>query len=80
MPNLTLKGIPPDLHERLKEAARRSRRSLNSEIVHRLETSLSVPAVDAEEFLASAREVRERTRVPYVTEEDLKRARETGRS
>ncbi len=80
MPNLTLKGIPRDLHERLKEEAGRSRRSLNSEIIHRLESSLSVPVLDAEEFLATAREVRERTRVPFVTEQDLRRARETGRS
>lgn len=37
MPTLTLKNIPADLHARLKASAERNRRSLNSEILARLE-------------------------------------------
>lgn len=43
MANLTLKGIPPDLHQRLRDAADQNRRSLNGEITHRLEQSLERP-------------------------------------
>jgi plasmid stability protein len=40
MPALTLKNIPDDLHARLKASAARNRRSLNSEILARLEDHL----------------------------------------
>lgn len=44
MSNLTLKGIPRALHERLRDVAEANRRSLNGEIIHRLERSLEVEA------------------------------------
>ena len=46
MLNITLKNIPKGLHARLKESAEKNRRSLNSEILARLESQLEVPAVD----------------------------------
>ncbi len=39
MADVTVRGIPGEVYERLKAAADRNRRSLNQEIVHRLETS-----------------------------------------
>jgi len=46
MLTLTLKNIPRELHTRLKESAERNRRSLNSEILTRLESDFAVPPVD----------------------------------
>lgn len=46
MLNLTLKNIPKEVHATLKESAARNRRSLNSEILARLERDLAVPKVD----------------------------------
>ena len=46
MSNLTLKNIPPDLHTMLKECAARNRRSLNSEILARLERDIAAPKLD----------------------------------
>ena len=64
MPTLTLKNIPTDLHARLKESAERNRRSLNSEILTRLERDVAVPRVDARAF---ARELKAFTdQLPYV--------------
>jgi len=64
MLNLTLKNIPKDLHAQLKESAERNRRSLNSEILTRLERDLAVPKVDREKF---ERELKALTRrLPYV--------------
>ena len=40
MATLTLKKVPEELVERLKEEARRNRRSLNQETLARLEGSL----------------------------------------
>ena len=46
MATLTLKNIPDDLHALLKESAERNRRSLNSEILVRLESGFTAPVVD----------------------------------
>jgi plasmid stability protein len=46
MSNLTLKNIPQNLHAMLKESAARNRRSLNSEILARLERDIAAPKVD----------------------------------
>lgn len=44
MPSLTLKGIPTALHARLRDAAEANHRSLNGEVIHRLQRSLDVEA------------------------------------
>ena len=49
MATLTLKNIPDELHARLKESAERNRRSLNSEILVRLESGFTAPVVDIRE-------------------------------
>lgn len=46
MLNLTLKNVPPGLHARLKASAAANRRSLNREILARLEAQLEAPTVD----------------------------------
>lgn len=40
MANLTLKGVPEELVARLKRVAAEHRRSLNGEVIHRLERSV----------------------------------------
>lgn len=79
MANLTLKGIPPTLHERLRRAADANRRSLNGEVIHRLERSFGLAPVAPDELLLQARAVRERAPLPYLTDDALRRAREQGR-
>jgi len=46
MPTLTLKNIPDRLHARLRASAERNRRSLNSEILFRLEQDIRRPVLD----------------------------------
>jgi hypothetical protein len=41
MPNLNLKGIPTKLFQRLKKSAKENRRSLTSEIIFRMEQSMT---------------------------------------
>jgi len=55
MPTLTLKNIPDELHARLKASAAQNRRSLNSEILARLEQDIARPALDPETYLARLR-------------------------
>ena len=72
MLNLTLKNVPPELHARLKAAAEANRRSLNREILARLEAQLEALAVDVgaqlralEQFVAALPQVDHRKVGPY---------------
>lgn len=60
MAALTLKNIPKHLHAKLKESAARNRRSLNSEILARLESEFAAPVVDPEKLAADLRTFTER--------------------
>jgi plasmid stability protein len=55
---LTLKNIPDELYERLKQAAEVHRRSLNSEVLVCLESVLLPRKVPTEQRLARIRELR----------------------
>ena len=84
MPTLTLKNIPDGLHARLKASAARNRRSLNSEILFRLEKdikdiqdisqSVLDPVVHAETLRAFA------ARLPRVAHQHVTRYKRQGRA
>lgn len=80
MASITIKNVPDPLYERLKEIAARNRRSINSEVIVQLERALGAAAVDADALLARARAVRERGEIPYLTDAELRSAREEGRA
>ncbi len=78
MLTLTLKNIPEDLHAMLKESAEKNRRSLNSEILARLERDLAAPTVDPE---VHAKELRAfTTRLPKVEHIRVSRYKRQGRA
>ena len=77
MANLTLKGVPEPLVAELKKQAEVNRRSLNGEVVHRLERSLG-DAYDASNWLQRARQIRESSPVHSSANRIIK-ARDTGR-
>jgi len=79
MATVTLKSIPDDLYERIKQSATENRRSINSEIIVRLERSLKSKRVDPEAFLARVDMLRNRVGLPPLTEKILKEAKEAGR-
>jgi len=69
MTAITVKNIPDTLYERLKTVAKEHRRSVNSEIIVRLQRSLEPNRVDVEGLLAKARELRARIERPFTVEE-----------
>ncbi len=79
MANVTLKGIPDDLYERIKQEAAENHRSLNSEIIHRLARSARAPAVDPDRFLRDLARTQERLSMPPLTDDLLRSARDEGR-
>jgi Arc-like DNA binding domain. len=60
MPSLTLKRVPDEIHERLKERAERHRRSMNSEAIRILERALKPTRMSAEEAIAEAEALNDR--------------------
>jgi len=78
MLTLTLKNIPEDLHAMLKESAEKNRRSLNSEILIRLESDFAVPTVDSK---AHAKELKAfASRLPKVEHNKIIRYKQQGRA
>ena len=78
MPSITIKHIPPALHERLKDAASRHRRSLQNEIVACLETYVDRLPRRKSELLAEAASLRER--LPRLDHDLVDAYKRAGRS
>jgi plasmid stability protein len=78
MATMTLKNVPDELYEQLKRSAERHRRSVNKEAITCLERALG-GRPDAAELLAEIRAARARMRDVYVTDDDLRAARDEGR-
>ncbi len=78
MATLTIKALPDPLYERLRESAAMNHRSINSEVIARLERALGSARLDAGEQLAVVRAVRERMGAP-ITAAWLEAARTEGR-
>jgi len=69
--SITLKNIPEPIYQRIKLAAKRHHRSMNSEIIACLEQTLAPSPVDVQARLEDARRLRERFVGPDLTLEDI---------
>ena len=79
MATLTLKNIPDNLYNQLKEAARLHRRSINSEIIYCVERTISPHEIIVAEHLAMAKQLRAKTANYLLTDEDINKAKSEGR-
>ncbi len=79
MASITIKDIPPELHQQLKERAERHRRSLNAEVIACLESVLAAEQIDPERELQEIKMLRERVG-GYLTQDDLDFMIEEGRN
>ena len=79
MATITLKNIPDVLYTRLRSSAEEHRRSINREAIVCLETALAGPPNDIESILTNVRRVRSSLGAVFLTDRDLKRARQEGR-
>mgnify|MGYP006295656591 CR=1 FL=1 len=69
MANITVKNIPDDLYEQLKEYAAMNYRSLNNEIIVCIEKAVRSRRYNTETFLDRIQRVRRRIKLPYLTDE-----------
>ena len=79
MPDVALRGISPALHQALKTAAERNHRSLNGEILARLETSVQASVVDVGVLLARVEARKGRTGFLALGDRELRGLKEDGR-
>lgn len=79
MATLTLKNIPEDLYERLRQRAAAHRRSINGEMIHCLEQALQPRRITAEERLSRIRALRPAIDPQAVSHDDLIAAIDDGR-
>ena len=79
MPSITVKNIPQELYENLKQSAGANHRSINGEIIACIERAVRGPKRDVEEILAHARRLREKWKGPPITDEELTAAKRAGR-
>jgi plasmid stability protein len=79
MSTITLKNVEPSLHEALKQAASTHHRSLNQEILIRVEQSLKSQPVNYALMNQRAAEVREQLNV-YITDTELCDFKNEGRA
>jgi plasmid stability protein len=79
MATLTLKNIPEDLYEKLKQRAKSRNRSVNKEIIVCIEEALESRRVDPESFLARIEALHSQMPAPPLTDKMLHRARTVGR-
>jgi antitoxin FitA len=75
MATLTIKNVPESLYRRLKRRAAEHRRSINGEAIASLEKAVMGGRIDTREFLARARELRERMPNAFIAEKDLRAAK-----
>ncbi len=80
MPSLTLKGIPDEVYRRLRDDAKRNHRSLNSEILIRLERSTAPAVVDVHEWLGRLDAFRRSLPGRPLSRTATDRAKRTGRA
>lgn len=79
MVTITLKNIPDDLYEKLKETAKANNRSINGEVLFAIKHSLLMKPIDVEATLERARILREATAHYVVTDEELTKFKNEGR-
>lgn len=79
MPDIALRGMNPELHRALKEAAARNHRSLNGEILARLEATVHPVAVNVDALVNRIQARRKRLGALSLDADELRALKEDGR-
>lgn len=79
MATFTIKNIPDDLYEKLKQNAEENRRSINSEFLICLERVLLAPKLNIAATLTRIRKARKKTSSYLLTDKELLKAKGDGR-
>ena len=76
---ITVKNIPGELYAQLRESAARHHRSINGEIIAIIEKALVAQKASPEDFLVTAKALREKTRGYGLNQEFIEKTKREGR-
>lgn len=76
---VTLKNIPVELYERVKQNAKANHRSIDNELIAIIEQSVMPQPLDVKAWLEKARQLREMTAHYVISDEELTRLKNEGR-
>jgi antitoxin FitA len=79
MTTITVKNIPTEIYEKLKQSAQLSRRSINSEIIACIERAVRSQIVNPDLLLANARKLRAKTASCSIDDDEYTQAKTAGR-
>lgn len=82
MPTLVVENIPEKLYELLERSARLNKRSLEDEVIACIRGTVGAQKIDrrdVETEIARARELREKTRGIWLTDDEINAAKQEGR-
>ena len=79
MPALTIKNIPDDVYNALKDIAKQQHRSINSEVIMCLKRSLLPKLISPEERLSTIRALRSQIKSGVITADDIDQVINEGR-
>ena len=79
MPALTIKNIPDDVYNALKDSAKQQHRSINSEVIMCLKRTLFPKRINPEERLSTIRAIRSQVKSGTITVEDIDQVINEGR-
>ncbi|MGB3621965.1 Arc family DNA-binding protein [Ketobacter sp. MCCC 1A13808] len=79
MASLTIKNIPDDLYEHLKQAANAHHRSINSELIYCLERTLLPTKLSSSDLKEAAKLLRGRVLVKRIDVDEINSAKNEGR-
>lgn len=80
MHTITVKNIPAEIYEKLKQSAEKSHRSINREIIAYIEQAVGSRKMNPDLLLANARKLRARTASHPINDDEFTQAKNTGRS
>ena len=78
MASITVKNIPESLYKTLKSLAKSHQRSLNSELIFRIQKSIGSEQIDPERLREEAREFRKKIKI-RLSPEEIEQAINEGR-
>lgn len=85
MADLSIKNLPQELYRRLKQSAKRNRRSLNKEVAYRIELGLQTPpersSAEVRGIIKGARKLRRKMESDgtWITNDEIQAAKNQGR-
>jgi antitoxin FitA len=79
MPAITLKNIPEELYTKIKKSAEINFRSINSEILFRLKSSISQKKPEVDYLLSQIHALNQNLQIPILNDKLINSAKNEGR-